>query len=307
MMNNYYANIEEFAAYVAEHLADFLPDPLKDAEIRFDRVTKNNDVTRISLTIRKESDKICPLLYLDGFYDMLKKTGNIDLVMEEIVKTRVNACVPGSTAECAAKQLDDYSWVKNNLMLRTCDFERNKERLKDAVYVKKGDFAGVVYMVLHQEEGSLYSCMVKGEYLEGWGVSRGQVIFDAMACNEKREVVFRGLNEYLMQLDEDAMGTEPFPGGSPLYVLTNSFNTYGASVMFNTEAMDQIAYRFGDGYFVIPSSVHELLVVPREEGFEPDMFNTMISEVNENEVSEEEILSYHVQYYNLEDHMLKRA
>ena len=95
-----------------------------------------------------------------------------------------------------------------------------------------------------------------------------------------------------MQLDEDAMGTEPFPGGSPLYVLTNSFNTYGASVMFNTEAMDQIAYRFGDGYFVIPSSVHELLVIPREEGFEPDMFNTMISEVNENEVSEEEILSY---------------
>ena len=87
MMNDYYANIEEFAAYVAEHLVDFLPDPLKDAEIRFDRVTKNNDVTRISLTIRKESDKICPLLYLDGFYEMLKKTGNIDLVMEEIVKT----------------------------------------------------------------------------------------------------------------------------------------------------------------------------------------------------------------------------
>ena len=307
MMNNYYATIEEFAAYVAEHLTEFLPGSLKDAEIRFDKVTKNNDVTRISLSIRNEKDKICPLLYLDGFYDMLKKTGNIDLVMEEIVKTRVNACGPGSTAEYATKKMDDYSWVKENLMLRTCDFERNRQRLKDAIYVKKGDFAGVVYMVLHQEEGSLYSCMVKNEYLEGWGVSRERVIFDAMACNEKREVVFRGLTDYLMGLAEDEIAEGPFMDSSPIYVLTNSFNTYGASVMFNTHVMDQIAHRFGDHYYVIPSSVHELLIVPVEEGLETDMFNSMIQEVNENEVAEEEILSYHVQYYDLTEHMLKRA
>ncbi|MBQ6391922.1 MAG: hypothetical protein IJH60_00260 [Eubacterium sp.] len=250
---------------------------------------------------------MCPLLYLDSFYDMLKKTGNINLVMEEIVKTRVNAYVPMGNEEDVTRQLEAYDWVKDHLMIRTCDLERNRERLKDAVYTMQGDFAGVAYVVLHEEENGVCSCMVRKEYLEGWGVTEETVIADALECNNKKEVIFRGLNEYLMQLDEDAMETDIFPGGPPLYVLTNSFNTYGTSVMFNTEAMDRIAFRFGDGYFVIPSSVHELLVVPREEGFEPDMFNTMISEVNENEVSAEEILSYHVQYYDLEDHMLKRA
>ena len=263
--------------------------------------------TRISLSIRKETERMCPLLYLDSFYDMLKKTGNINLVMEEIVKTRVNAYVPMGNEEDVTRQLEAYDWVKDHLMIRTCDLERNRERLKDAVYTMQGDFAGVAYVVLHEEENGVCSCMVRKEYLEGWGVTEETVIADALECNNKKEVIFRGLNEYLMQLDEDAMETDIFPGGPPLYVLTNSFNTYGTSVMFNTEAMDRIAFRFGDGYFVIPSSVHELLVVPREEGFEPDMFNTMISEVNENEVSAEEILSYHVQYYDLEDHMLKRA
>ena len=307
MMKNCYATIEEFAAYVAEHISEFLPGSLKDAEIRFDRVTKNNDVTKISLSICKEKDKICPLLYLDGFYDMLKKTNDIDHVMQEIVKTRINAPTPENSEENFTELLDDYGWVKNNLMIRTCDLESNSQRLKDAVYIRQGDFAGVVYVALHQEEYSLYSCMVRKEYLHGWGVSEETVMADALECNDKKKVVFRGLTDYLMGLAEDEMIGEPLMDSSPIYVLTNSFNTYGASVMFNTHAMDQIADRFGDHYYVIPSSVHELLVVPAEEGFGPDMFNSMIQEVNQNEVSEEEILSYHVQQYDLGDHMLKRA
>ena len=78
----------------------------------------------------------------------------------------------------------------------------------------------------------------------------------------------------------------------PLLGGSNATKTYGAIVAI-TET-DMLDSKFPKGYYLIPSSVHEMLVMPADIGISIDDMNEMVRGVNEAEVKPEEVLSDHV-------------
>jgi hypothetical protein len=85
----------------------------------------------------------------------------------------------------------------------------------------------------------------------------------------------------------------------PLYVVTNKERLYGAVAMLNQRIMKKAAEIINKDFMILPSSVHEILVLPAtDEAEEINQLACMVNEVNTAEVRDDEILSSHVYRYN---------
>ena len=90
------------------------------------------------------------------------------------------------------------------------------------------------------------------------------------------------------------------------YVLTNMENQYGASMITQPEVLNKLNQLFPEGFYVLPSSVHEVLIVPDNGEVEPRRLGEMVREVNRAEVKREEVLSDRVYRYDKEKHQIRQ-
>lgn len=97
------------------------------------------------------------------------------------------------------------------------------------------------------------------------------------------------------------------PAENVMYVVSNEQKMHGATSIINPVLMDQIAEQVGDNYFILPSSLHECLVVPREAGMDYKELEAMVKEVNATQVSVEDRLSDHVYAYDAVHHEIYLA
>ena len=86
--------------------------------------------------------------------------------------------------------------------------------------------------------------------------------------------------------------------GQQMHVLTNSNIRYGASVVFYDGLLRRISRMFGDDLFLIPSSIHEMIVLPKYAGIEKNELENMLNDVNDHFLEAEEILSQKVLFYD---------
>ena len=91
-----------------------------------------------------------------------------------------------------------------------------------------------------------------------------------------------------------------------LYALTNVEKQYGASMITQPEVLNKLEQLFPEGFYVLPSSVHEVLIVPDNGEMEPKMLGEMVREVNKNEVERQEVLSDRVYSYDKEKHQIRQ-
>lgn len=58
---------------------------------------------------------------------------------------------------------------------------------------------------------------------------------------------------------------------------------------------------------VLPSSLHEVVLIPEKEGMEPQSLEGMVKEINQKYVDREDFLSDKVMYYDKEKEQLRLA
>ena len=74
-------NFEEFLCYVEEHI---LKGWKENAEVRIQETKKNNGITYQGLSIREMEEMVAPCIYLEEFYDLYQRRGDLEEVMEKI-------------------------------------------------------------------------------------------------------------------------------------------------------------------------------------------------------------------------------
>lgn len=86
---------------------------------------------------------------------------------------------------------------------------------------------------------------------------------------------------------------------SEMRVLTNTEKFYGAAaIIYGKDKIRDLAEKEGSDIVIIPSSVHECLLLPYDKSMPFELLNAMVNEVNASEVKEEEILSDHIYMYH---------
>ena len=99
-----------------------------------------------------------------------------------------------------------------------------------------------------------------------------------------------------MNLPEDCDAA--IEADSMIYVLSNRDRVFGAAALLYAGALKKLTKRLNKNLIILPSSVHEVLLVPDDGVTKKDFFKNMVKEVNDSQVDPEERLSYNVYYYD---------
>ena len=92
-----------------------------------------------------------------------------------------------------------------------------------------------------------------------------------------------------------------------MYILTNEACHNGASVIFYPFVAERIGELLGEDYYVLPSSLHEVIIVPRCMGFQAGDLKKMVRDANDNAVAVRDLLSYKVLFYSREENSLSAS
>lgn len=266
-------------------------------------VNKNNGITLTGLWISDGKSNVSPVIYLEPFHRAFSG-GRITLweAVSEVINTYEEN---RNTGRCYnASGLAEYGNVKKRLKPRLVNTEKNREFLATVPSRNFLDLSLIYEVGLDCGDGSHGGIIVNRRQMERWGVMERRLFEQANAnMDEEDSLEIRGLSEILREAigDEAAGECVMEDDTQPMYVMGNRNRWYGAAAMANHKAMRKAAEIFGRDFMILPSSVHELILVPSSgESDEAERLVQMVEDVNKTVLAEEEILSRHVYRYDFQ-------
>ena len=275
------------------------------------QVRKNNGVLKDALYIRKENSDCVPCFYVDELYRSYCGGEPIPGVAEHLANIVLNEC---EAVQNQAQHFFEPAWITERLFLRLVQAEANEEWLQDAVFVRILDLVAVFYVLTEDEEDGIRSFQLPASIWNLLNLGSAEEYFPKMVENTKRlfpEKIWcieHNIRECMLY-GKDAPVIRLVPPeeyvSERLYVLSNRRRINGAAVVLYPELLRRLGETFGGHYYVIPSSVPEVLLLKDTEDEDVHRLNDMVRQVNEQQVLSEEVLSNHVYYYSVEDGMLQ--
>ena len=193
--------------------------------------------------------------------------------------------------------------AKNKVFPYVINKYNNKEYLKNVIYTTICDLAIVYKVVIEESEEGLASITVTTEMLKNWGITIQELHETAIRNNNSKEPEFVEMEDMLMSL---MSGSEidnlylsqnvDLENKEGMYTLRNA-ETCGSAVLLNTFALNRVSDILESDLIIIPSSIHEVIVI-RVEKFHEERINDLIIDINKSECEDEEVLSDHLYYYN---------
>ena len=295
---------EQFFSFVKYSVQDILNERGVEGRIELQEVTKSNDQVLTGLTLRCEGEHISPCIYLDDMYERYQHGLEVGCIVREVVDLVEIYGDP----EIDLKKFTDYEAAKEHLTFRLVDISENTYWLQDKIWEPMGDFAKVCCISVEREADGYMSAVVTTSNQALLGVTREQLLADAQKNLQKSEYVFVNIEDMMATLFPGMPDMDPVEiPSTPLYVLTNPSKVQGAVMIARPDVLKAIGDQFGCDYYVLPSSKHEVLIVPVDAGIELGILCGMVEEINWTEVSIEDKLSDQVQYYDREKEQLRNA
>ena len=296
-------NRKEFYEYVKDNVKDYLPDSYQNGKIRIEEVVKNNGLKLTGISIPQGDQRAVPTVYLDSLYLEYVNGKDLDSCVGDVADMRIEVQDKAAFINMGLPDILDYEKMKDKLQVRICDREWNEERLADKVVTEHGDFAAYYAVNVEENEGGIGSIPVTVTLMNEWGVTAEQIQADAVAADRNRGVVLMNMNEIIKSM---IFGEEPEnllnekldieTMREPMFCLTNAQKMNGASLLLQADIRKQIGECLGSDYFVLPSSIHEALILPDNGMLEVAELSAMVKEVNETQVERREQLSDKVQF-----------
>ena len=88
--------------------------------------------------------------------------------------------------------------------------------------------------------------------------------------------------------------------GDNIKVLTNVTGVYGATSILYDGVLDEMQNIIGSPYYILPSSIHEVILLPDDESVELDDMKSMVKEINKYVVAPAERLGDEIMHYDRE-------
>lgn len=202
---------------------------------------------------------------------------------------------------------DTFAWekIKDKVFVITYGYEKNQKLLDQFPHIRRKDFAATYHILLEQGEDSYSHIAITNSIAVKLGIGVAELHETAVQNSmrwmpdtlESISDVFQTLQPDENQRAEELEGfleSPPFP----LDVLTNTKRNLGASVIFYPGVLERIGEKYPKGYYLLPSSIHELMVIPKMQGSSWRTCEEIVREVNQTTVSPSDFLSDHVHAYD---------
>ena len=263
-----------------------------------------NNITKTGLMISEKGKPVSLTVYFEQSYQEYLGGRPLSDISKEIIELSVERGYP----DISMMQLKDYGKMKEKLRVRLVGKERNEAYLEEGPYQVHPMGAEIVYVELQRTKEGAMGMHVTHQNLREWGVSTSE-IFEAALENSQREesVSFRSMTAEVASI----LGTEAPEEGTlnkkELHVLSNQSRDHGAAVLLYPGVLEEVHRKMEGDYYILPSSVHEVLVLSKESGFTPAELRKMVMEVNREQVVPEERLGNEVYEFQGETGILQKC
>ena len=274
----------------------------EECQIEYKEVLKNNGVKLDGVIVRQNNCVVSPTVYVNDYYEDFSNGENINNIADIIERLiRDNTIVD----EFDADELILFDNVKDRIVFKLINFERNKELLETVPYKKYLDLAIVYYISVKEDIFECASILINNSHLKLWNKTLEEI--DELAEKNtpfilKPELKSMGqtLKEIMFNSDDNEFDEKDFEN-CYMYVLTNEKKQFGAATILYDNELKDFSERIESDFYIIPSSVHEVIIIPSKFVDSSDSLDEMICEVNSSQVPLVDILSDHAYKYNRAD------
>ncbi|MBD5461970.1 MAG: hypothetical protein HDR24_02745 [Lachnospiraceae bacterium] len=299
-------NFEEFTDAVLAEIQNKADGAFK---VLIKNVTKNNGIKLTGITAEAEVCNVAPCVYLDNYYEEYGNGGmKLSEAVDEIYRLLKKHLDDAQSINISG--FLDWETVKGSIYAKIVNAGQNKELLERTPYRLFLDMAVVYYVVIggFAAEGT-GTILIRNEHMEMWGQNEGDLYHAAISnMRSDGEPCFDSMETVIKNIILEATGfwkDREQQSDMGMYVLTNRHKFFGASEILDKNTLHSIADKIGDGFIVLPSSVHEVIILPPQNEKEYGKLAEMVQEVNRTQVSVEEQLSDHVYVYCGNENSLK--
>lgn len=302
----------EFSEF-RDRLVDWMNERYNGITFSAHSVVKNNGLHLTGISGLAQGSNVSPNIYINDLYDGYMQEGMTFGAAATILEQRYKmACKDMGFVQ--AVDLTDYDKVKDNLVCRIVNKKLNSKILQDAPHKLLADDLAVTYRFLQsKDENGIASALIYNKEFKGWNISLDELHEIALANTERLfpatidslvnavaksygEVLPDELREEFM---EDLRSVEQMENEVNMYVLSNDVGLNGATAILYPSVQKEILDRFGEDVYILPSSIHEVMVTPVNEETEEEFLQELVCEANQTAVGMQDYLADSV--YKLQD------
>lgn len=284
---------EKFIQEVQQLLQARLP---QDISLVVQPVLKNNHQVLDGLLFTSPSTNISPTLYLNSYYDSFQQGESLSDICDHICKCYENA---KWEEKIDLSFFQDFSKVADSLILKLIHTEKNKELLEQIPHIPYLDLSIVFCYFIPAKTSILHNAdthatiLIQNSHLNMWKINT-ETLYQHAKENTPRLFPTKifPLTELFGETATDSLSSPP------LYVITNPFQFLGATALLYPDTLSRCEKLIEDDFYIIPSSIHELIVLPQNQASSKEYLTALIQEVNQHHVATEEILSDHPYFYS---------
>lgn len=285
-------------------------------EVRTVDTVKNNGLKLTGLVFEDNGTNAYVTLYLNNMFDQYQRgvelSKLVDTICEQYEQSRV-------TYSLDLSDFLDYEKAQKKIAFKLVNYNQNRDMLKNMPHRRVLDLAIVYYYVVDNAPfNGRGSIKIDNSHLEEWGITEEQLYKNAMETTPvllpasivpisecMKDMVYRSIrcaqnkNEQLSKLLMMLLLSEELENENSIsmYVIKNQLCLNGAGCILYENVLKGFAETMGDDLYILPSSIHETIVIPVSDNQVPEFLREMVREINHNNVVVEERLADNVYIY----------
>lgn len=288
---------EEFKEFVVEEILNYLPDSFRTWTVEEDVTYKVNQcLDTLRVVPPEELAKggfVIPNFYLEDYYSLVED----GVPPEDVLRYMASFIMGAPTLDelgCMDFSMEEH---KEHVIYFMVNKENNETFLENVPHHEMLDLAVAYRIVYFHEDDSVTGLVVTNDVMNEMGMTEEE-LFQLSKENMKRMMPFKLLSLY------DSLKEQGYvPRGELMvqaYTLTTEQHTFGAGAIASTEILKNAASSMGGDFMILPSSTHELILVPAELN-KVKFYRSIVKEANSVVITENEWLSDNVYLYSCQD------
>ena len=234
----------------------------------------------------KRNNVPTPVINLDAFYDHYCETGNDPESYFEYIDEALNM---HRNFNFDPHRISDWDWAKDKLYFRLLG------NVVNGICIPVADMYLVPYLYITEDDSA--TVRITTELIDAWGVTTDDVFAQA---KENQSII----RPFTIDNMSDVLGCDI---DIPLYVVTTENHTYGAAAILYPGVAEQVREIVGEDFYLLPSSVHEMLALPKSMAGSMMGLTRVVVEANRTAVAEDDQLSDSVYVYDFVANTLKKV
>lgn len=197
------------------------------------------------------------------------------------------------------EEIFDFEKIKYKILPMVINSKAKQYDEKNIVKINWNKELDIIFrIILNTEDNRIDSCIINQNLINSWKITKYD-LYNETKNNVKSNIIYGSLLDTMDYLTKNKMPTMndfdiekfiKYVKNENFIILSNKYKTYGSSVLLNFELLELIKKEIGK-YYIIPSSIHEIIIIKEFKNMNFDDIKKIIKEINETTVDEKDRLS----------------